>query len=307
MTRLVATTVVHKSQIGQAHGHAYVVDLGQRSVHRVIEFREHDIEWHGGEGGRGLRGVAALDDALFVTAGDRLIEFNLAFKQRQSWRCDALMDARGLAVHGDTLFVVSAGNDCVLGFDLNERSFKWAMHVASDFNRFKGVTFDPVAMTDAPLAINKLELRSIQADEAGLRLHGLNSAGLLYFNGKTITMSVELPEGSNDAQIFKQGVLFNDSRAGALRFARRDEVQGERIMRIPFFHSADHQDMDSNEERACRRGYARGLCVLGDNVAVVGVSPAGVMLFDLERGERLGTIAISRDPLEAVNGATVLP
>ena len=307
MTRILATTVIHDRQIGQSHGSAYLVDLQRKSVHRVIDYKAHDIEWLGREGGRGLRGVAHHDDSLFLTAGDQLLEYGFDFKPRQSWRCDALLDARGLAVHGDTLFVISAGNDCVLGFDLEAREFRWAMHVVSDVSRFKATTFDPLSSADAPLAINKLELRTIQADEAGLRVHGLNSNGLLYFNGKTVTMSVELPEGANDGRLFKSGVLFNDSRAGALRYASRKESAHDRVMSIPFFDPSQQHELDDDEARATMRGYARGLCILGDNVAVVGTTPAGILLFDIEKAERLATIVINRDVDEAINSIAALP
>ena len=306
MHRILATTVIHDAQLGERHGAAYLVDLDHQSVNRVIDHRDQEIEWQGSEGGRGLRGVAFHDNDIFIAAGNHLLQYDRRFQAVNSWSNAYLLDPRGLFVHDGTLFVVSSGNDCIIGFDLETHEFRWALHVVSDGKRFKAVTFDPRS-NDGPLAINKLRLRSVTVDESGMRFLGLQSGGLLYFNGKTITMSVELPEGSSDAMLLRNGALFTDSRAGALRFADRKNPQMDRVMKTPFFQQQDHQELDDDVTRATKSGYVRGLCLLGENAAAVGTSPAGLIVFDLSNEERLLATTFSQDAKQSINCLALWP
>ena len=62
-----------------------------------------------------------------------------------------------------------------------------------------------------------------------------HSGGLLHFNGEKIHMLAELPRGAQDAQIFRNGVVFNDSHAGVLRYAGDDDGSEDRALEVPFF------------------------------------------------------------------------
>ena len=52
-------------------------------------------------------------------------------------------------------------------------------------------------------------------------LSGLKTGGMLLFNGREVQMAVELPPGTHNARPFRDGVLFNDTEANALRYAGR--------------------------------------------------------------------------------------
>ena len=52
---------------------------------------------------------------------------------------------------------------------------------------------------------------------------GRNTGGLLQFSGERIQMAVELPPGTHNARPFRDGVLFNDTEAGTLRYSGRDD------------------------------------------------------------------------------------
>lgn len=300
VNKLIATTVVHGTEPGQMHGAAYLVDLAKQAVHRVIGLNREDIEWYGEEGGRGLRGIALDGATVWIAASNRLLAFDRKFRQTGSWQNPNLAGCRGIHIHQRKLYGVSSGNDCILRFDLDERAFDWAMQIRSEFHQFRPAPFDPQG-EESPLFINKLELRNIHCDEGGMRIAGLNTGGVLHFNRETILMSVELPQGAQDAQFFRRGVVCNDSRGGVLRYAGRDDDTEDRAIPVPFFTPSDHSRHDSDEARMLRRGYARGLCILSGAAVAGGSTPAGVSIYDLRAGKRLMTVNFTKNVREAVN------
>ena len=62
------------------------------------------------------------------------------------------------------------------------------MLVMTENFQFRPVTFDPMD-PDGPLLVNKLHLNSVQCGTGGMHIAGLNTGGLLFFNGKEISMS----------------------------------------------------------------------------------------------------------------------
>ncbi len=306
MPKLIATTVVHGARRGQSHGGAFLIDLEKQAVFQTIDLNSEAIEWFGDEGGRGLRGIAFDGDTIYIAASNKLMAYSQSFDFIESWQNPFLTNCRSIFVYQRKIYLASCGNDCILAFDLNEKRFDWAMQVKSEHFRFKPLVFDP-ANPDGPLFINKLHLDTVRCGSGGMYIAGLNTDGLLHFNGKEINMSVELPAGALDARLFRNGVLFNDSHAGVLRYTGDDEGSEDRGMAVPFFTESDHAAHDPNATRMLKRGYARGLCVLSNTVVAGGCTPAGVSLYDLRRNERLMTVTFTRNVRMAVNCIEVWP
>lgn len=298
--KLIATTVTHAARIGEPHGAVYLVDLTAQSVFKVFELDDQDIDWSGDDGGRGLRGIAIDGATLYLAAGDRLLAFSAGMEAVGCWQNPYLVDCRELSIYRRNLFLISAGNDSVLAFDLDDKRFQWGMKIQHEQFRFRPLTFDP-AGEDGPLTLNKLQLRSVHAAEGGLYAAGLNTGGLLHFNGTEIRMSVELPPGAQDPRLFRNGVLFNDSAEGVLRYTGRHDDSEDRAMHVPFFAASDHAAHDSDAERRLRRGYARGLNVLNERLVAGGNTPAGLTLYDLQENRRLFSVNFTRDVRVAVN------
>jgi hypothetical protein len=300
MNKLIATTIVHGADAVETHGSLYLIDLQAQEVHRVFSLESRDIEWFGEEGGRGLRGIALDRDWLYLAAGHRLLALDRRFRQTASWENPYLADCRGICVHDGKLYVVSAGNDCVVRFDLKAKEFDWAMQIQSEYFQFKPAYFDPRS-DEGPLFINKLRLRSVHCDEGGMRIAGLSTGGLLHFNGSSIHMSVELPQGAQDARFFRKGIVFNDSRAGVVRYVGQEDESEDRAIRVPFFMPFDHQPHEPDEVRMLKRGYARGLCILSRVAVAGGSTPAGVSIYDLRAGKKRLTVNFTKNVREAVN------
>ena len=68
--------------------------------------------------------------------------------------------------------------------------------------------------------LNKLHLNNVHCTKGGMYLSGLKTGGMLLFNGREVQMAVELPPGTHNARPFRDGVLFNDTEANALRYCR---------------------------------------------------------------------------------------
>ena len=177
-----------------------------------------------------------------------------------------------------------------------KKKFHWALQVQSDDYQYRPRPFDPIG-SEGPLFINKLHLRNIRCGESGLFISGSNTDGVLHFNGESIRMMAELPRGAQDARMFRNGFVFNDSRAGVLRYSGDNDGSEDRALAVPYFDQSDHAPLDSDEDHMLKRGYGRGLCVLSGKVVAGGSTPAGVSLYNLKENKRLLTVrSTSSDP-----------
>ena len=204
------------------------------------------------------------------------------------------------------LFLTSAGYDSIIGFDLDKQEFNWAMHVRSAEYRFSGSRFDPMGQ-DGPVMMNKMHLNTVFCNEHGMYITGLRTGGMLHFNGSQIGMSAQLPEGTHNAQPFRDGVLFNDTDANALRYTGRGEGEEDRAFEVPSFELGDLQEWDPSRNPIARPQFARGLCVLNDRIVAGGSSPSTVSLYDLAGNSRIGSVTLTKDVRNAIHGLAVWP
>jgi hypothetical protein len=304
--KLVTTSVVRGSQQGQSHGGVYLIDLERRSVRQAVSWNKGDIDWRGRGWDRGLRGIAFDRGLVYIAASDELLAFTPDFRPAGSWRNAYLKHCHEIAVYQRTLYLTSTGCDSILGFDLDAQEFRWAMHVETYQFRFKGTVYDP-RKQDGPLMLNKLHVNSVHCTQGGMYITGMRTGGMLLFNGKHVQMAAQLPAGSHNARPFRDGVLFNDTEADALRYAGRGEGLEDRAMPVPRYPDEEllNRDMDSSE--VARQGFARGLCVLSDSVVAGGSSPATVSVYDLAGNARLLSVNLTMDVRNAIHGLAIWP
>lgn len=304
--KLVTTSVVRGTYQGESHGGVYLIDLERRDVRQVLDWNKADIDWQGRGWDRGLRGIAFDGATVYVAASDELFAYLPDFQLLASWRNPYLKHCHEIDIHQRRLYMTSTGFDSILAFDLDAREFSWAMHIVTEQFRFKGTVFDPRGK-DGPLMLNKLHLNSVHCASGGLYISGLRTGGMLLFNGKGIEMSAELPAGSHNARPFRNGVLFNDTEAGALRYAGRGEGREDRTMPVPRYRDEDLLKRDVEHSEIARQGFARGLCVLSDSVVAGGSSPSTVTVYDMAANERVLSVNLSMDVRNAVHGLEVWP
>ncbi|GAG21460.1 unnamed protein product [marine sediment metagenome] len=57
LPKVVATSVIRATQMGDTHGGMYLVDLEAGEFEKTIDWHKEDIDWRGRGGERGLRGL----------------------------------------------------------------------------------------------------------------------------------------------------------------------------------------------------------------------------------------------------------
>ena len=306
MIKLIASSVVRGAQQGQSHGGVYLIDFKTQKVNQTIDWNTSGIDWQGRGWDRGLRGIAFDGEQVFIAASDELFAYTPDFQLIESWRNPYLKHCHEITVFERSLFLTSTGFDCVLGFDLDQHCFNWGINIQRRGVKFKPVGFDPLA-DNGPLMLNKMHINNVFCNRHGMYISGLRTGGMLHFNGSAINMAVELPQGTHNAQPFRDGVLFNDSADDVLRYTGRGEGEEDRAMVAPKYDHNKLTHRTAEDEKLARPGFTRGLCLLSDIVVAGGTSPSTVTLYDLAENTTLASVQLSKDVRNAIHGLEVWP
>lgn len=303
MTALIATSVVRGTRQGESHGGVYLVDLERERVVQAIDWNTVDIDWQGRGWDRGLRGIAFDGDRIFIAASDELFAWDREFRKLGSWRSPYLRHCHEISRFRRRLYLTSTGFDSLLGFDLDRNRFAWGLHVSRHGDGYRGLPFDPTGESGPP-PTNELHLNSVVALEQGLYFSGLRAGGLLKFDGRHIRRVATLPPGTHNAQPHRDGILFNDTEADAVRFV---SPQAECAFRVPRYeeHLLTHREL--GDPRIARQAFGRGLCVFDDHLVAAGSSPSTIAIHDLQRVKTTLTITLSFDIRNAIHGLEVWP
>jgi hypothetical protein len=305
MTKLVATSVVRGSQQGESHGGVFLIDLADQEVRQVIDWNTMDIDWRGRGADRGLRGIAFYEETVFIAASDELFAYSPDFKLQGSWKNPYLKHCHEISVYQGQVFLSSTGFDSILAFDIERQKFHWALCVEPEEYRFLGKVFDPMS-EDGPLMLNRMHINNVVANDNGMYIAGLKTGGMLHFNGKKVSMSAALPSGTHNAQPYREGVLFNDTEANAVRFACPDQDQ-ERAFKVPVFPADKLTGMGQDASKIARPSFGRGLCVVKDGLIAAGSSPSTIALHDMTSGKTALSVSLSTDVRNAIHGLEVWP
>jgi hypothetical protein len=303
VTVLVATSVVRGSRQGESHGGVYLVDLDRERVVQTVDWNAADIDWQGRGWDRGLRGIAFDGDRVLIAASDELFVYDRHFNRLASYRSPYLKHCHEISRFRRRLYLTSTGFDSLLGFDLDRNRFSWGLHLTTRNGSLKSRAFDPMDET-GPGPVNDLHLNSVCCLERGMYFSGLRTGGLLKFDGKSVSRVATLPEGTHNAQPFCDGVLFNDSRSDVVRFASPDTQQA---FSVPRYGPEQLMHTELGDPRIARQAFARGLCVVADDLIAAGSSPSTIALHDLQRNKTTLTITLSFDVRNAIHGLEVWP
>jgi hypothetical protein len=303
MTILVATSVVRGSRQGESHGGVYLIDLTNKRVVQPIDWNNAGIDWQGRGWDRGLRGIAFDGGRVFIAASDELFVYDRLFRKVASYRSPYLRHCHEISTYQRRLYLTSTGFDSLLGFDLDRNRFVWGLHIRHGNGAYQGTPFDPAA-GGGPAPGNALHLNSVYCHERGMYLSGLRTGGLLKFDGRHIVMVATLPTGTHNARPHRDGILFNDSQADAVRF---ESPTRQMAFAVPHFDPATLTHTDLDDSRIARQGFGRGLCLVDDRLIAAGSSPSTITLHDLDSGKSTSMVKLSLDIRNAIHGLEVWP
>ena len=290
---------------GASHGGVYIVDVQAQSVQQMLDWNTTNIDWQGRGWDRGLRGIAFAGERVYIAASDELFAYSPSFELLGSWRNPFLKHCHEIFVWGDHLFLSSTGFDTILGFNLTSQSFDWALHIDTDGMRFRAGHFDPHG-DKGPLMLNKLHINTVFCNDTGMFISGLNTGGVLHFDGKTVDMFASLPAGTHNARPYRDGVLFNDTQADCVRFASRNESE-DRVFKVPTYATDELTGVNIDDSRIARAGFGRGLCEINNQLIAAGSSPSTIALHDMVSGKTALSVRISSDIRNAIHGLEVWP
>ena len=311
MSILAATTIVRGSQKGEQHGAVYLLDTERQSGAQLLSWSRPAINWDGHGGARGLRGMGFADGKVFVAAANELLVFSPEFELLRSHRSPYLAGGQGLAVFENRIYVVSAEFDALLAFDLELEKFAWGLQVSNDESGLRATPFDPGG-TLGPSPRKRMQLQSAHADSRGLFVSGPGVLGLLHFDGQRIARLVSLPEGARDARPWRDGVLFNDTSANAVRFLTPEHNRVFALLPYPE-ESYEPSSMPGAipGSRAgpeiARPQFARGLCVVDEQQFAAGSSPLTITLHNIETMKTTQRLNLDMDVRHCVHSLALWP
>jgi hypothetical protein len=122
-------------------------------------------------------------------------------------------------------------------------------------------------------------------------------------------MIVDLPEGIHNARPYGAGVIFNDTAANCLRYARRDGTQ--QVFAVPMYEHSELTHTELGDDKVARQGFGRGLCIVpqtsGKDLVAGGSSPSTISLYDIDSGGTLARVNFSMDIRNAIHGLETWP
>ena len=302
---LIATSVVRGSQQGESHGGIYLVDFENQVAEIMVDWDDSGIDFTGRGWDRGLRGIEFNGGEIFVAASDELFVYDQRFNVKRSYKNTFLRHAHEINKFENLLFVTSTGYDSLLVFDLNRDEFTRGIHLRKGAKGWKSQLFDPLSI-DGPEMTNNLHLNNVRCSKKGLFASGLRTGALIYMDSDLNAKEYcSLPEGTHNARPFKQGVLFNDTKSDCVRAVSRDG--NETNFKVPTYDETELTHTNLDDSRIARQGFARGLCLIDQELIAVGSSPSTINLFNLEEKKKVASVNLSMDIRNAIHGLEVWP
>jgi hypothetical protein len=340
LPRVICTTVVRSSHVGDSHGGVYIVDLESGDISQPVDWNDGSIDWSGRGGGRGLRGIAFHGDDIYIAASDEIFVYDRDFRILRSIRNRYLGLCHEIQIVDGLLYLTATATDSILVYDLAARRFTAGYCVRNagaekpETAKLAFGAFDPESER-GPKPGDTTHINSVWVESGIVYLCGVYLARLIAIDRDGPKAYARVPTWTHNARPFRGGVLANSTGADCLGWFDREG----RILRryeIPRFpaDSLEHTDLPKDY---ARQAFGRGLCLLepagpglsgpgssgasesgpnqGPNPApnqaptllIGGSSPSSVSAYRLETGERLKTVTLTRDVRNAVHGLEIWP
>ena len=305
LPKLILTSVVRGSQQGESHGGIYTVDFEHQQGQQQVDWNTSDIDFEGRGADRGLRGIAFDGDEIYIAASDELFCYDQTFTIQNSYKNPYLKHAHEICRMERRLILTSTGFDSLLAFNLDTKEFDWGFHLRQEYGEWTGHTFNPQT-NHGPRLVNDFHVNMVHVDDKGIFFSGLHTDGLLFLTSSNEIKTVcDLPAYTHNPQLWKDGVLFNDTASDCVRYVPR---QGqEQAYKIITYQEKDIQFSGVDDSNIARQGFGRGLCTIGNRFVAGGSSPSTVTLYDFEAAMVVGSVNLTMDIRNAIHGLEIWP
>lgn len=317
LPKVLVTSVVRSTQVGESHGGVYVVDLEAGRAEQVLDWNRTEINWEGRGGDRGLRGAAILGEEIYIAASDELFVFDRQFNILRSFRNPFLSEAHEIFIHeGKKIFLTSTPFDSVLEFDIASGRFvkghviewvgKSAMMPDGGTQMSRSLAYrvyNPMSGV-GPMDADTTHINSVWVEGGVIYVAGVAMERVLTIQGPVLRPYGVVPLWTHNARPFRGGLLYNSTGADAVCWT---DLEGRTIRSWPIVKQANdrmtHTDVPQDHARA---SFARGLCTT-DELVIVGSSPSTVTAYRLDRDEMVASVNLTMDVRNCVHGLTLWP
>jgi hypothetical protein len=293
--------VIRGSHLGESHGGLFLVDLDRGRATLKLDWNRTDIDFGGRGGDRGLRGIAFYGDSILVAANAQLLILDRDFCLIDSFTNPFLRHCHEICVAQDRVFLTATGFDSILSFDLKSKRFVHAWHVSVQAHALSIRPYDPLGTVGPPEG-HRLHLNSVSAAPGGLYFSGLHTPGLLHSDGKAVRLAAPLPPGTHNAQMLNEGILYNDTAGDRVCYRRGAAVLE---LPVPEFPAGQIINLERFASTVARPRFARGLCVVGEDLVAGGSSPSTISLYNIAGRARILDVNLSMDVRNAIHGLAV--
>jgi hypothetical protein len=290
--------VIRGAHLGESHGGLFLVDLDRGSVTLKLDWNRADIDFSGRGGDRGLRGIAFHGEHILVAANAQLLVLDRDFRLVDSFSNPYLRHCHEICVVQDRVFLTATGFDSIVSFDLKSKRFVHGWHLGVQGDALTIRSYDPASMAGPPEG-HRLHLNSVSAAAGGLHFSGLHTPGLLHSDGKNLRLAAPLPQGTHNAQMLGEGILYNDTAADRVCY-RRGAATVE--LAVPEFPAGQILNLERFASAVARPRFARGLCAVGEGLVAGGSSPSTISLYDVAARARVLDLNLSMDVRNAIHG-----
>ena len=319
LPKVLCTSVIRSSHVGDSHGGIYLVDLETGTHEQKLDWNDGSIDWAGRGGDRGLRGIAFDGDDIYIAASDEIFVFDRAFKIVRSIRNRYLKHCHEIQIADGKLYLTATAYDSILVYDLAARRFVAGYCIRNPVPddampaTLKFGAFDPEE-SKGPVPGDTLHINSVSVANGIINLCGVRLSQLITIGPKGPGVYATLPAWTHNARPFRGGVLANVSAFDCIGWLDSGGVLLRRFP-IPRFpdHELVHGDVPGDH---ARQAFGRGLCVIesrstngaeSGGLVIGGSSPASVTAYRLDSGELLKTVTLTRDVRNTVHGLEIWP
>jgi len=150
-----------------------------------------------------------------------------------------------------------------------------------------------------------LHINNVSQHDGLITISGTAIESLLELKQKRLLEYAPLPRRTHNAAIYKDGIIYNDTGSNRLVIAdRKNRIK--QSFDVPKYEPSTLSNAHLPNDHA-RQGFARGLCLYGDDVVIGGSSPSTVSAHSLATGKRISSINISKDIRNCIHGLEVWP